>query len=437
MSVPTTRARQPHRAESRRRPIRLERIATWLVITSITLLWLRSWIPGLLAILLAGRRYAGENEFGSYAIVSAAGSVTLYGAIATATLALLLSLHRLPQLRALGLVVALATWAVIYVTYGYGAVPTAFIFPLLVAAWILADPPRMTAYRLLAFLGIVTAGASLLFAIVSPLAFMPAAWSVEADKGLLGGEVLAGIYTHSNLLGLTMVLSLPFVVVAMRGRVRAAGLTIVLVALVLSASRISAAASAISLLLLAIVRWAPRTTSRRLLTLVILATTAVILAFPLAVTDPAFLTNRGFIWMTTLQFAMESPLFGHGPTVFLEVSQLTVRLNYVSSSGHNVFVTLLTTGGIVAVALFSLMLIIAVRNARSMYWADPVPLVFIAILLPLAVAEDPVRALSVSGQSFVIFPMLAVALAGGSQGRALPFVNPDRSSRSPLHHERT
>src|SRR5205807_9836004 len=77
-----------------------------------------------------------------------------------------------------------------------------------VAFWV--SPPRPAVLAVLGLLAGVTAGGSMLMALVRPDLALLSGDAAGAKRGFVGG-LLAGPYPHSNVLGLALALGLPFV----------------------------------------------------------------------------------------------------------------------------------------------------------------------------------------------------------------------------------
>lgn len=405
-----------------RPPLTIERIGTFFLCTAVVALWAQGWLPNLTTMLTAGRGYI--SGLGSTVEqTQLATSISSILAISVAALVLMAILFGLPSIRharPLPFLTLLAAWVVLYPWHGTSGVNIAtVIFPLIALAWMLLRPDSRPFYRLLAWIGVMTATGSILFALVSPLAFMPAQWTLDADKALLGNNILAGPYSHSNALGLSLVLTLPFVVTYFRGRALLMTTLLMSIALLWSSSRLSTVAAALTLILsLCAVRMSPRR-GRTMLSFVAVAAAIFVVGLPLLTSDPLLFTNRGGIWMTSLDFAQREFLTGYGWDVYREVNELTTTLGFVSTTGHNIFVTFLTTGGIVTVILVGSMLLMGYRNGRRSFDIDRTRLLFLAVLLIVGFAEDPTRAFTVGPQSFVIYPMFIIFLdpprrSGGS-----------------------
>jgi hypothetical protein len=389
------------------------RPASGLIITAIIAMWILGWLPNLITLLASGR---GQIS----GLAATVETTPLSGSIATAltvaisavlALAVLLGLANARSIRPGPYILLLVVWAILYALPGEGGALSTLLLPIFVVAWMLVRPAPASIYRLLAWIGLITAIISIGFAFVSPLAFMSVDWTANAEKALIGDQILAGPYSHSNALGLCLALTLPFAVLHFRRWARVFAVVLIGVGLIWSASRLSTAAAVIALALSLLVIRLGEQTSRRLLSTVTVVGAAVLVLLPVLTSDPLLFTNRGRIWMTSLTYAYQGPwLVGGGGSVFREVNELTTALGFVSTTGHNAFVTFFAAGGAMTVMFIAIMAVVAYRNSRRVFPSDRYRLLFMAILVVLSLAEDPIRALALGPQSFVIYPMFMILL---------------------------
>ncbi|MDR6167446.1 hypothetical protein QE367_001650 [Microbacterium paludicola] len=397
----------------------LERTSLAAVVLAIVCVWLLGWVPNLLTLLTAGRgQISGLSATVEVTELAVRASNLLsYGAFGLLLIAILFSLPRVAAARPGPYVLLLVAWGVINLLSGADVSLTSVTLPVFVFAWMLVRPPARYIYRLLAWVGVATAAISVGFALVSPLAFMSSDWAANADKALFGNDILAGPYSHSNALGLSLALTLPFVALNFKRTFRLAAVVLVSGALLWSASRLSTAAAVFALCASIIAIRASEPVARRLLSVAIMGLASVIVVLPLLTTNPTFFTNRGLIWMTSLRQTVDGAwLIGGGGSSYREVNELTTAIGFVSTTGHNLFVTFFTTGGIVTVLLILMVLVTAYMNARRVFNVDRLQLLFLSILLVLCVAEDPLRALALGPQSFVIYPMLLAMIDTSVRG---------------------
>lgn len=309
--------------------------------------------------------------------------------------------------------------------------PQHVLFPLLALAWVLLGPQHEKVYALLAWLGFTTAAGSVIYGLIFNQAFMSAAWTESSGKGWIGEQILAGPYGHSNHLGLAMALSLPFVVWYFRRISRYIAFGTVMTALVWSTSRISLGISIPILLLVFVVIYARPAISRRLAAWIAGCAGIVCVLLPLIVNDPGFLNQRGRIWQGLRSVAFEQLWWGRGGDAFV-VGNLHEEIRFTAFHGHNMFMTTLTAGGLVAVALLVAVILFSGRNSYLSHGTDPLRLVLLSALLLAVIAEDPLNALNLDPRSFLIWPILLLVSApitvGNPRGRSTSaFLQTERS----------
>lgn len=390
------------------------RRASWVLLSAgIVGVWANGWAQSLANTIISGRGYVSglQSTVRFSALGDLLDSVTLYGSLFALVVALLLSAHNLGKLRIGPLLVISALWLILVgLPLANGSLPfTAkhfvFLVLLVVTTAVKPDPKRL--FKLFAVLTMLMAAGSVGFGLFSSDAFMSQTWADSSAKGILPGGILAGPYSHSNALGLSLALGLPFIVTQLRGFTRLLGLGITVLALVWSASRMSLVSSVAILILAIVVGWARANLARALLTIASFLALAVMVVLPRVVEDPDLFTNRGLIWMTSREYGWDSWLFGHGNSAYTTINQLTTQMGFLSTTGHNASITFWVTGGILGLAVIGGVLLFCLRNARAQYAEAPAALLFIAALLLTCIAEDPIRSFLLGPQTFVIVPMLA------------------------------
>lgn len=388
-------------------------------LTAILLMWLHGWLPNLISAAAGGRGVIRGLEAiaPESPLASLMYQVLLVGVLAALVASSLASIPALAGLRPAPYFALLLAWAAIVVLpalTGASALGSSqVLFPLLLLPLAAGAVTKELLYRALMLMTVFMAVLSVVMGLSVDIAFMPRDWSLDAEKALIGDQILAGPYSHSNLLGVAMVLGLPLVLTQLKGAYRFLSLAFVIVAIVWSASRISLAVTVVILLIALIALVARREKSRLPLLLAAIGAAATMLLLPLLTTDKTFATGRGRIWIEALRFQGEGPLIGHGPTAFRVDNALTSTLAYYSTTGHNTLVTVYVTGGIIAVAAAAAYFFQVLRFSSRIYPTDRVPLVFLGALLWACVLEDPIRGLDFGAHSYIVFPML-VFLAGGT-----------------------
>ncbi|WP_158409747.1 O-antigen ligase family protein [Gordonia sp. KTR9] len=318
-------------------------------------------------------------------------------------------------------VVIVLPWAVIYVLESALISSIApeyyeFVWPLMLLAFFLAAPAVRDVCVLVGRIGVATAAASVALGLMG-IGSMPYGWHQTDDKAIIGEAALAGPYSHSNILGLAMTLSLPFVLLALRGKERLIGGLVVGVALVWSASRISIVAAVIITCVLVTVKVGRLRPTTRLVTGAWIIAAGAIVIVPLRTTEDAAFTNRGLIWKVTRFYIPEHPLFGWGTTVF-EVSDnaFASAIGARAGTAHNMWLTQLAVGGWAAVTATMLALFVIAVRFRRCFPVSSIPALFLLALLLCEIAEDPLRAWRLSPHAFIVWSGLALAVCAFERG---------------------
>ncbi|MFI6820439.1 O-antigen ligase family protein [Micromonospora sp. NPDC050187] len=335
----------------------------------VVLAWLRGVAPPLVQLLDSGRPgFNTRTDLMPVAGRLLGDALTL----AVVGLAVVLAGYGLRRGRPdhwWGLLVALVPLAVI-ASAGWAEHqppgPVTLALPLVaVAVWVCRPGRRVLAT--IGACGALTALGSMLLAAARPeLALLTGA--AAGAKSVPGG-LLAGPYAHSNVLGIVLALSLPFVFALRTASSRWTALAVMLVAVAWTGSRTSQVAvlavlAAGALLAVAARRgWRSRRSWSVLVSLPVAAGLALTVVTPLLTTDPARFTERGRIWRELLTHWRERPLLGHGPDFFYREPGLAEALGGAFNHGHNLLVHLLVVGGLLAVVAVATLLGLCWRRA--------------------------------------------------------------------------
>ncbi|WP_238421088.1 O-antigen ligase [Gordonia sp. 'Campus'] len=306
-------------------------------------------------------------------------------------------------------------WLVIYVLESVillGEFPKyyEFVWPLMIVTFFLAAPRVDDVCIFLARISVLTALVSIALGIFGK-GSMPYGWHKTDDKAIIGDAALAGPYSHSNILGLAMVLSIPFVLLALRGKERLAGGILVCLALVWSASRISIVAATLVVLILVTVKYARFRRPAQVLTGSWVVAAAAIVIVPLQTTQDSAFTNRGLIWKVTRFYVPDHPVLGWGAGVFQSPdNEFAAAIGSRAVTAHNMWLTVLAVGGWVAVAAVLIALVTVAVRFRFMYSINSIPAFFFLAFLLAEIAEDPLRAWRLSPHAFIVWSGLALAV---------------------------
>lgn len=236
-------------------------------------------------------------------------------------------------------------------------------------------------FALIAYLGVFTVGYSIALGVFLPsLAAFPG-----LAKNFLGTFLLAGSFGHANTLGLASLLVIGFLSAIPKLSIRLASLSIAAVGLIWSGSR-TAFLAAILVALFWILRQV--IIDRKSLTIFLsLSVMFVCVSIPLLTTDYEAFTRRGRIWLVSLNEIGHSFLFGLGPDWYELQALYATDLGTQASSGHNLFIHLFTTGGIILVALLFLVLVSSAQKSLKVDFYQTPYSYWLISFLAISIAE--------------------------------------------------
>lgn len=395
-------------------PTRPTKRAATSPVPIVVLLWLAGWMPSGLSLAAGPGRT--QTALGT-GIIESTGlgrvvSVVLVGSAILASLAYIAGrLRDRVEIVSSNLVLLLAPafCLVVISSFANGRSPSVFslAFPFCATALCLA-PYEWDPSPIVGRLTVLTATISLGMGAWTDRALMPVN---DVNKALVGDRLLAGPYGHSNILGLTLVLGLPFVHRAgIHGRRVRIGVALVALALLWSGSRTAMAAAALALLVYAACRAFHRHQrfARQMSAIALLAGAVLMVAVPLTSHDGSSFTRRGIIWQNALQVVRERQIFGLGSWIFSEEGILVNRLGVSPEHGHNIFITSLAMGGALTVmAVGALLFVISARTVRTVPSRLDL-LGFLVALLYGGILETVLDFRAVNGFSFVVWPLVVV-----------------------------
>lgn len=266
----------------------------------------------------------------------------------------------LPVDRRVPLVLMLAPWVYVVVRDLYvDHVPTrgGMLYPLLVVAiWILR--PQLRKLAVLGYLVVLTAVICIALGTFLPesgIFISSAGTAVAPTKEILPLGILIGIFTDGNNLGQYLAVGLPTVMLIPRRAVRAAGIAVVLFAIVWTSSRSSLAAAALACGVWVLMTVSPSVLRRPMSWALVGVTAAVMIWWPLSAPADDALTNRGAIWRHSLETWRDNPWFGSGSNWYSVLPQHVGSLGGFAFHGHNQFVHTIATGGLVFLFLVAAM----------------------------------------------------------------------------------
>ncbi len=258
------------------------------------------------------------------------------------------------------------------------------------------------------FFGVTLAIASTIMAAVS---FHTA--SVPCRHECILGASLTGVLPNENLLGTSIVATLPFAYLGFRGRERGWLVGYLAAVAIASGSRGALLTAVVTVILLLIVRPAldadrPRPLRNAFAALVLsgalLASAYVVLHNWGAANS---LTTRPQLWSVAKSYIGESPAFGYGPykweTLYTDTGEIPEAALH---STHNQWIEVLFTAGIAGAVLLIAFMVAALRSAK---YALPAVLTTLATLLLVGVSE---RIWSIGVVDFASFSLVGFILLG-------------------------
>jgi len=133
----------------------------------------------------------------------------------------------------------------------------------------------------------------------------------------------------------------------------------------------------------------------------------VVVALPLLTHDPLAFSNRGFIWSVSLEWWHTSPVFGLASDYYAEIGRTSERVASTVFNGHNQFVHLAVTGGVVLLALVAAQLVtVAVRAGQLAGSGSRVGVVYLVALAGSGLMERSIGYVDATS----VFPVVVVPL---------------------------
>ncbi len=404
----------------------------------ILAIWLWSVVPRLTQTITAPkyRVRLGQSaiaDSGPTVVVELALTLTI---LAVAAMCVLRCYEPGMRLMLGGLVLLLAPWAYVVVRDVLaGDLPRkeALVYPMVVLG-IWAVRPSV---RVLGSLGWLTGAAAVLsvsLAVLLPGKGVFAATSGEIllqDKAILPWGTLVGFLTQGNNLGVFLALGLPFVALVNPRWVRWSFLVLTVFALLWTASRGSMAAVGVGALAALVILVMSERLRPHLGPVVGLTPLVGVVVVPLLTTDPLAFTNRGQLWLKGLEWWGEDVWWGLGSGFYAELAMTSQRISASAYHGHNEFVHVGVTGGLVLVVLIgALMAGLAVAAGRCGH-RSVAGLTYVATLGATMLLERPLSFVD----NLSIFPMVitpvALILVIGGTGVAEPRTPVPASARPP------
>lgn len=274
------------------------------------------------------------------------------------------------------------------------AVGPSLLLPAFAGVLLVTARVKFEDLRLLGHLGAIVAAVSMLGWLVAPAMVLMSAGLAHAEKSVTGAPLLAGIFSHSNLLGLFLTASLPFAFLERRFLLRWSMVLSIAAALVLTSSRTALFGAGVVLGAILLGWLLPRLAFRAVTAVGLVALSIAVVQVPFTETDPSAYTERGGIWMYNIGLLPGHWLSGLGAWYYSDTyAQFVSALSTAASHAHNTLLTMLVMGGLALVGAVVVVLWCAWRgidgmeDRRHMFVAGA----FLLGLLALCVTETTMR----------------------------------------------
>ncbi len=296
-----------------------------------------------------------------------------------------------------------------------------YLYPLIaIAMWVLRPP--LSSLRWLGYLTGFSALISIAMAVFKPTSaifYSVVGEQISEDKQILPWGLLEGFFTQPNNLGQLLVIGLPTIFLIRRGLLRTLLAVCTVFALIWTASR-SSMYTAIIVLVMALAVRITRRERRNIVGLIgLFGIAAAVCLLPLITTDPEAYTTRGFIWQVSLHAWQQGQFFGLGANWYDQVAATSANLGYTVFHGHNQFVQLLVTGGVVLVVIvvweFALVSKVAAALART---GESIGVIYLSALFGTCLLEVSLD--FVDNGAFLSSVVIPVAVLMFSKPEATP-----------------
>lgn len=310
---------------------------------------------------------------------------------------------------------------------------------LLLAVTVWAIQPTVEDLRVVGTTGVILVAVSVAL-LPSGKTWMPAADIVLQEKAIIGTQLMAGPFGQSNILGLALAVTMPFVFLFRRPWTRLASFLVVGFFLVLTGSRSTLLGIVASVVLgIIVVAMRGRFLAGVVAVIGVLGLAVGSLWIALTTTDPEAFTQRGSIWMisrATWAATNRTLLFGNGLDYYGIGGHFAV-FDHGSPTyhGHNELVSIMTTSGAVTLTAFLLIygtvvfgaLRMTGRGRRTMFLA-------MFAVLGCGIAETPLRIDTIDSLGwltwFSLFAAVVAVMGEDREELRRPLVRAESRGRS-------
>ena len=321
-----------------------------------------------------------------------------------------------PTCGLLRLCLALLPWGAIElsaVVNGTKAPQTVIVVPAFALALWLSAPDRGF-LRLLGPLTLITASFSLAIALLTEYGVRSQNETPDA-KGFFTADLLAGPYGSPNTLGMALALGFPFVLDIRHRAARSFGVVVVATALFWASSRTSvlAVCTVAAAYLILRFRVVERGAAGFFNRAVVGGLGVLVVLVPLFTTAASSFSGRGRIWLSSVDLAAAHPWTGLGPNFFRTVARSYNQFGFYAFHGHNLFVNVFTTTGVIGLSAWIIFLAVLTRiGLAAAGQGYRLPLLYILAFLSVGVLEVATDFNDLSQLGYItILPMLSIVIS--------------------------
>lgn len=362
-------------------------------------LWLRSLTTSATRILTVGRTATESTPLPTPASAISQASTVLVAAVLITALA-----HRVwlaatsrstverETAHTVGLSSLLGLWSVTLIATLYqGDRPDPILAFSAVCIVVIASScaAPQSLWRVWALTAVGSSALSLTLMLIDPAAALQTPTASDDKSILPTGQLLAGPYLQSNILGTTLALGVAFVPALRHRLARAISYTLLLTAIGLTASRtawIATAAVVLTQLLITSGR------SRYWTGAAAAAAITPVIALPIfASGDPQSFTGRGQIWAGVIADAVDHFALGGGVNYFVDALAGGARLGTAAFHGHNLAINTLATAGALGLLLLTVVVVCCTSLAQGWSPASSIPAGALVSLLTVGWLEPSIE----------------------------------------------
>lgn len=364
-----------------------------IIVCLLSTFWMYATLPNTVNLLLGGRGIAsGSGGLGTIVETGVGGAVRwalliVVTALAVMVIAFGISRSRW-QISTLIIAVLFATAvSLVYLSHTNFEDLVKMTPAYLVFCSSMVSSYRATAGKVLGVLTGMTALLSILWGFFQPTVALMNQWDYGEDKKIFDSGLLAGPFTHSNILGIALVIGLPWITYVRRSIWKYIFLVSSVTAIIWSASRSSIVVMTMMCLFAGIICFVKSSSLRiGVARITVLGAIGVGIVLPLLTTSESAVQGRGWIWQASRMAVLDSPLLGSGQPVFVSGAVADI-VGYNTSHGHNIYMTALARDGIIGFIALTILLLSLGLYASRLASATLAPVLSILVFLVVGMVE--------------------------------------------------